>query len=189
MNDVKTLGKAALTALMLFFLFGCSKEEGISFSFQNQENQTFSSEELEGKVWIADFMFTNCRTVCSPMTANMKKLQERAAKQGINVQFISFSVDPEVDTPEKLKEYVAYHGGDFSNWNVLTGYKQEEIETFAKENFSAIVKKPEESDQVLHSTSFYLVDKEGEIVETFEGVKNPPYNDILKEAEKAEEKN
>ena len=134
-------------------------------------------------------MFTNCRTVCSPMTANMKKLQERAAKQGINVQFISFSVDPEVDTPEKLKEYVAYHGGDFSNWNVLTGYKQEEIETFAKENFSAIVKKPEESDQVLHSTSFYLVDKEGEIIETFEGVKNPPYNDILKEAEKAEEKN
>lgn len=57
---------------------------------------------MKDKVWVADFIFTSCETVCPPMTANMEKLQNMLQKEGIkDVEFVSFSVDPEVDTPEK----------------------------------------------------------------------------------------
>lgn len=75
------------------------------FTFTDQNGQSFGLSDLKGKVWVADFIFTNCETVCPPMTANMAKLQDMVKEEGLDVEFVSFSVDPEVDTPEKLKEY------------------------------------------------------------------------------------
>ena len=79
------------------------------FTYTDQNGESFGLKNLKGKVWIADFIFTNCESVCLPMTANMKKITRfESEKEGIdNIQFVSFSVDPSVDTPEVMKEYGA----------------------------------------------------------------------------------
>ena len=92
------------------------------FAYTDQNGESFGLQDLKGKVWVADFIFTNCDDVCLPMTANMKKLQEEVEKEGIeNIQFVSFSVDPTVDTPEILTEYGKQFSADFNNWHFLTG--------------------------------------------------------------------
>uniref|UniRef100_C5DAR9 Electron transport protein SCO1/SenC n=1 Tax=Geobacillus sp. (strain WCH70) TaxID=471223 RepID=C5DAR9_GEOSW len=153
------------------------------FTYTDQNGKPFGLKDLKGKVWVADFIFTNCETVCPPMTANMAKLQKKAKEKGFDVEFVSFSVDPEVDTPEKLKEYVKKFNGDLSNWHLLTGYSQQEIEKFAEKNFKTIVKKPKNEDQVIHGTEFYLVDQNGTIVQTYSGVQDVPYEKILEHIE------
>lgn len=90
------------------------------------------------------------------MTSNMTKLQQQLKDEGIkDVEFVSFSVDPEIDKPDVLKKYGDQFNVDYGNWHFLTGYGQEEIEQFALDNFKTIVKKPEAEDQVIHGTSFF----------------------------------
>lgn len=153
------------------------------FTFTNQDGKEFGTKDLEGKVWMADFIFTNCETVCPPLTANLSKLQEMAKEKGLEVEFVSFSVDPEYDTPEKMKAYAENFQADYSNWNYLTGYSQKEIEQFALENFQAIVLKTDASDQVTHTTSFFLVNQEGKVVKSYSGLQNTPYDEMLKDME------
>ncbi|PLT34957.1 SCO family protein [Bacillus sp. V5-8f] len=152
-----------------------------SFTFTDQDREPFSKSDLKGKVWVADFIFTNCETVCLPMTSNMAKLQERVKEEGLaDVEFVSFSVDPEMDTPDVLKKYASTFHVDFSNWHFLTGYGQKEIEQFAMENFKTIVQKPKEQDQVIHGTDFYLVDQDGKIIRYYTGLNKIPMDEIIK---------
>ncbi|MDQ0162781.1 SCO family protein [Aeribacillus alveayuensis] len=177
----------SMIILLLLSACGDSKIEGAlnyevqNFSYIDQNGDSFSLEDLKGKVWIADFIFTNCETVCPPMTANMTQLQQMAEKEGVDVEFVSFSVDPEVDTPEKLKKFAENYPLSFENWHFLTGYNQEEIENFAMESFKAIVQKPKENDQVIHGTNFYLVDQNGIVLKSYNGVENPPYDEIIED--------
>lgn len=181
-----------LTLLILLFtlvLAGCGsgvedplKWEIEEFNFTNQDNKEVGLADLKGEVWLADFIFTNCTTVCLPMTSNMVDLQNQFKEQGLDVQIVSFSVDPTVDTPEVLKSYAENYGADFASWNLLTGYSPEKIDAFAMDNFKTIARKPKNDDQVLHDTSFFLVDKNGVIMKSYDGV-NPPVEDILSDAE------
>lgn len=179
-----------LTAFCLLVLAGCGSGSKLrdplnwdvqSFQYINQNGEKFGIKDLKGKVWIADLVFTNCQTVCPPMTANLAKLQRMAKEEKLDVQFVSFSVDPEVDKPEKLKEFVQKFTDDTKNWNLLTGYSQDEIEKFAKDNFKTLVDKPENQDQVIHGTKFYLVDQNGKVMKEYSGMKNTPYDDILRD--------
>ncbi|RSD26328.1 SCO family protein [Mesobacillus subterraneus] len=152
------------------------------FTFTNQDGKSFGKEDLKGKVWVADFIFTNCADVCPPMTANMAKLQDMIKEEGLkDVEIVSFSVDPTVDSPEVLKDYGNKFSVDFSNWSFLTGYSQEEIEQFALESFKALVKKPESGDQVIHGTDFYLVDQNGNMRKYYTGLKEVPFEQIIKD--------
>ena len=137
------------------------------FSYTDQNGQSFGSENLKGKVWIADFIFTNCDTVCPPMTASMAALQKELTNQNLDVVLVSFSVDPTIDTPDVLKKYMGKFTTNSSNWHMLTGYKQAEIEAFAREEFQTLIQKPSSSDQVIHSTSFYLINQQGEVVNSY----------------------
>ncbi|MDD9791672.1 SCO family protein [Priestia megaterium] len=151
-----------------------------SFSYVDQNEQRYGLNELKGKVWIADFIFTSCETICPPMTANMSKLQQEIKKKGIkNVEFVSFSVDPENDKPDVLKTYINKFNADSSQWHLLTGYTQKEIESFAMNNFKIIVQKPKSSDQVIHGTKFFLVDDKGTVKQEYEGVKQVPFEQII----------
>ncbi|ATH92081.1 cytochrome c oxidase assembly protein [Bacillus glycinifermentans] len=150
-----------------------------SFSFQNQDHKTVSLDSLKGKVWVADFIFTNCETVCPPMTAHMTELQKQMKEENVQARIVSFSVDPENDTPEKLKKFAANYPLSLENWDFLTGYSQADIEKFALKSFKSIVKKPENNDQVIHKTSFYLIDQKGKVVKDYDGVKDTPYEDII----------
>lgn len=181
--------KGILVALMSTFvvLAACSNEiedplnwDIESFDYMNQEEEQVSLADLNGKVWMADFVFTSCETVCPPMTFNMSKLNDALVEEGVeDVQFVSFSVDPTVDTPEKIKAFMADYDLANADWQFLTGYSQEEIETFAQENFKALVRKPEEGTQVDHATWFYLVDQDGKIVKAYPGFQDVPYEDII----------
>lgn len=179
-----------LMVMTLIILSACG-QQGIKdaknwpvgdFTYTDQNGKPFGLKDLKGKVWVADFIFTNCNDVCLPMTANMKKLQDLAAKEGIdNIQFVSFSVDPAVDSPEALTEFGKQFDVDFKNWHFLTGYEQKEIENLALTTFKTVVKKPESGDQVLHGTDFYLIDGNGKIMKYYTGLAEIPLDEIIKD--------
>ncbi|MDQ0184049.1 SCO family protein [Cytobacillus sp. FSL W7-1323] len=184
---------AAVIGLFTIILAACG-QSGIEnalnydvgdFNYTNQDNQAVGLSDLEGKVWIADFIFTSCETVCPPMTYNMSQLQDKVKEEGIeNVEFVSFSVDPTVDSPEALKDFANNYEIDFSNWHFLTGYTQEEIESFAVDSFKSLVKKPKNDDQVIHQTSIYLVDQNGVVMKDYDGVSDVPYEEIIADIKK-----
>ncbi|MFD9628436.1 SCO family protein [Peribacillus muralis] len=180
---------AAIGASILMLLTACgstgvpdAKNWDIEdFSYSDQEGKPFSKSDLKGKVWVADFIFTSCETVCLPMTSNMAKLQQQLKDEGIkDVEFVSFSVDPEIDKPDVLKKFGDQFNVDYRNWHFLTGYDQQEIEQFALNNFKTVVKKPEKEDQVIHGTSFFLMDQEGKIIRDYTGLQDIPFEDIIK---------
>ncbi|MCA1030376.1 SCO family protein [Bacillus timonensis] len=152
-----------------------------SFSYTNQNEEEVQLSDFKNKVWVANFIFTNCDTVCSPMTAHMSKLQNMAKEEGLDVTFVSFSVDPEIDSPSILKEFGQKFDADFGNWHFLTGYSPEEIKEFAEKNFKTLALKPKDSDQVMHGTSFYLVNKDGIVVKDYSGVEDTPYEQIIQD--------
>ncbi|MEH7120715.1 SCO family protein [Neobacillus vireti] len=150
------------------------------FSATTQQNKSMGLKDLKGKVWVSAFIFTSCADVCPPMTSNMVKLQKKLKEENLkDVELVSFSVDPTVDTPEVLTRYAKQFGADLDNWTFLTGYSQEFIEKFAMDSFKTIVKKPVEGNQVIHQTYLYLVDKKGNIKKTYSGYKNVPYEEII----------
>ncbi|WP_191561053.1 SCO family protein [Metabacillus idriensis] len=154
------------------------------FSYQNQDGKTVSLNDLKGEIWIANFIFTSCDTVCPPMTAHMTELQKQLKEEGLDVRFVSFSVDPEVDSPDKLKEFAGKYPLSLENWDFLTGYSQEDIDQFAKNSFKTIVQKPEGQDQVIHGTLFYLIDQNGKVMKDYNGVENTPYDEIIEDVKK-----
>lgn len=150
------------------------------FSVINQEGDPVTLADLKGKVWVADFIFTNCDTICIPMTFNMVKLQTMAKEENIeNVEFVGFSVDPEIDDPATLKQYGEQMNVDFTNFQFFTGYSQQFIEKFAYDNFKTLVKKPENEEQVIHQSYFYLVNQEGTILKVYSGVNDIPFAEII----------
>lgn len=153
------------------------------FEMVDHRGETVSLESLKGKPWLAMFIFTSCTTVCQPMTFNMSEIQKELIERGVeDYNIVGFSVDPTIDTPEKLSEYLGhFEVPDESKWHLLTGYSQAYIEQFGLNSFKAYVKKPAEGDQVMHGTTFYLVDENGIAVKNYSGISSDqevPYETI-----------
>ncbi|MEB3102599.1 SCO family protein [Paenibacillaceae bacterium T2] len=148
------------------------------FAFTDQNGQSFGLADLKNKVWISDFVYTHCTSVCPPMTANMTKLQQKLKEAGVKAEIVSFSVDPGTDTPQALKSYVGKFGANQDNWHLLTGYTDEKIQAFAQVTFKTAVQKDTASDQVIHGTSFFLIDQTATIVMKYDGLK-PDYDKIV----------
>ncbi|CAM3145111.1 SCO family protein [Filibacter tadaridae] len=185
---MKKFPNYVLLLICLLLLIACSEksqsvEKIDSFSFTDQSGHPFGTDDLKDKVWIANFIFTKCDTICPTMTAEIASLQKRFIEKGIPVEFISFSVDPTVDSPAVLKTYIQRFTDDETNWHLLTGYKQQEIEKFAREQFQTIVQKPNSSTQVLHGTNFYLVNKQGVLVNEYNFVDSSYVDTLIKDIE------
>ena len=132
------------------------------FSFVNQNNDTITNEDLLGKVYVIDFFFTTCPTICTPMSINMAKIVE-ALKDKKDFQAVSISIDPKNDTPAVLKEYASRYVKNDSSWHFLTGDKAE-IYKLSLEGFSAYIGESQDSiERFEHSGNFALVDREGYI--------------------------
>lgn len=151
-----------------------------SFTHTNQNNEEVTLETLKGKPWLAMFIFTNCTTVCPPMTFNMAEVQQALIADKIeDYNIVAFSIDPEVDTPEVLTTYLnSYTVADTSKWQLLTGYKQAYIEQFARKSFNSLVKNEPNTDQVTHMSRYYLVNADGIVVKDYEGTTNVPVDTI-----------
>jgi protein SCO1/2 len=92
-----------------------------SFELVDDAGQPFGSRELGGRVWVASFMFTRCTTVCPIITGRMQQLQRRLRQLEPELHLVSFSVDPEYDTPERLRDYARQHHASPRLWSFLTG--------------------------------------------------------------------
>ena len=128
------------------------------FSLTDQFGASFALSDLQDKVWVADFIFTSCATICPPMTVQMASLQDEFA--GEDVHFVSFSVDPERDTPTVLRRYADNYGADGGRWAFLTGQK-EAIYQLAHDAFNLAA--GHRGSEILHSTRFVLVDQNQQV--------------------------
>ena len=128
------------------------------FSLTDQRGRSLTLADLRDKIWVADFIFTSCVTICPPMTDEMSKLQVEFPIE--DVYFVSFSVDPERDTPEVLSRYADRYGADHNSWSFLTGEK-EAIYQLAYAGFNLAAGR--QGSEILHSTRFVLVDRAGQV--------------------------
>ncbi|HYO97767.1 MAG TPA: SCO family protein [Polyangiaceae bacterium] len=151
-------------------LVGCRRDPELpalgglpQFSLKNQESAQFGSAELRGKVWIAGFMFTRCPTICPRITRAMRGLQERAASAQRAVQLVSFSVDPENDTPDVLRQYARQYGADLSSWSFLTG-ELESVKRTVVDGFKLALEGKADAGApdfgILHGSHLVLVDRD-----------------------------
>ncbi len=131
-----------------------------AFEFTDQDGAHFGSAQLKGGLWVANFIFTSCPTVCPAFTAQMKGLQGRLLEGEKRPLLVSFSVDPETDTSAVLKEYAARHGADSAGWRFLTG-PTETIRSIVVEGFKTSMEPdPSQAGNILHGSHFVLVDEQ-----------------------------
>jgi protein SCO1/2 len=133
-----------------------------NFAFTNQNGKLITQKEYENTIYVADFFFTTCPTICPKMTDNMVWLQNQLKKYP-NVKLLSFSVTPDIDTPQILKKYAVEKGVDDSRWNLVTGDKSA-IYYLARKSYLAVkTGKPEEMFDMVHTENFILIDKKKRI--------------------------
>ena len=131
------------------------------FSFTDQNGQPFGSEKLRGRVWVANFIFTRCPTICPLQTEKMGQVQHRARNLGEAFHIVSFDVDPEYDTPEKLKEYAGKHRVSPRMWSFVTAPFAELQKTVVQDMKISMGK--DENQNVFHGTHVVLIDSKMQI--------------------------
>ena len=129
------------------------------FNLIDQDGRALATSELRGNPWIADFIFTSCAGSCPLMSHKMAELQKELPSQ---VKLVSFTVDPDRDTPAVLKQYANALKADGSRWHFLTGTKEQIFAAAAGMKISA--RPAGQNDGILHSNRFVLVDSAGKIV-------------------------
>lgn len=137
------------------------------FALVDQTGKPFGREELAGKVWVADFIFTSCAGVCPLLTHKMSEIQDFLSEHHEDgVKLVSFSVDPETDTPERLTKYAESFQADPLRWHFLTG-PREAVEAVVMQGFKIsmgqVPKEGETGFDVVHGERFVLVDRFGRI--------------------------
>lgn len=139
-----------------------------NFSFTNQNGKIITQKEYENTIYVADFFFTTCPTICPKMTNNMVWLQNQLKKYP-NIKLLSFSVTPDIDTPAVLKKYALEKGVDDTRWNLVTGDKSA-IYYLARKSYLAVkTGKPEELYDMVHTENFILIDKNKRIRGFYDG--------------------
>lgn len=132
------------------------------FSFTNQNGKTITNKDFQGKVYVAEFFFTSCPGICPKMNKNMVIVQNEY-KDNPLFGIASFSVDPERDTPKRLKAYAKEKGATMKNWHFLTG-KIENIMDLSNNGFKLFAAKDAKAEGGFeHSGLFALIDKNGYI--------------------------
>jgi protein SCO1/2 len=132
-----------------------------NFELVNQEGQRFGSAQLAGKIWIADFIYTSCPGPCPMISTRMSELQKPLEKT--DVHLVSFSVDPEKDTPDVLRGYAEKLHAEPKRWDFLTGRKSA-IYNLSHNDFKlAVSDGSDEAGMPVHSTRMVLVDRYGAI--------------------------
>ncbi len=135
------------------------------FAFANQHGQTVSRGSLQGRVWVANFIFTQCRTICPLLTSKMMQLRRKLAN--VDVTYVSFSVDPAVDTVPVLAAYAKRWAPDATNWELLS--TSEKTLPLLTAGFHVTAQPNAEAvDQVIHSSVFLLVDQNGDVRGVFD---------------------
>jgi len=135
------------------------------FALTNERSQPVTHDTLKGKVWIADFIFLGCQASCPKLTARMATLQEKIEAKKLPVRLVSFSVDPDNDTPQRLQEYGAKWKANFEVWSFVSG-KNADLDAIVVKGFKMQYGKADETAGVfgiMHGDWFVLIDAQGRI--------------------------
>lgn len=141
------------------------------FSLTERNGDSFGIADLRGTLWVADFIFTRCGGTCPIMTTNMREIQRALLERGYSdVKLVSFTVDPQYDTPEVLRTFAEGYGAQAGVWYFITG-PGEAIQALATKGFrlSAATGEAGTDDGIVHSIRFVLVDRQGQIRAYYEG--------------------
>ena len=156
----------------------------IDFSYFNQDSLVVKSSDMKGKIWIADFFFTSCPTICPKMTEQMKRLNGMTKDINEHIQYMSFSINPKYDTPTQLRKYIKVHKIKAKNWQFFTGNEARtndlginNFQIFAGQDASA-------AGGYAHTAAFTLVDKEGFVRGVYLGTDPKEVNKLEKDLRK-----
>ncbi len=139
-----------------------------NFSFTNQNGKIITQKDYEGKIYVADFFFTTCGSICPKMTTNLTVVQ-KAILNNPKVMLLSHSVMPDVDDVSILKKYAIKNGVVDSKWNLVTGDKKD-IYRMARLSYLAVKQgKPNEMYDMVHTENFVLVDTKGQVRGFYDG--------------------
>jgi protein SCO1/2 len=149
-----------------------------NFSMKNQNGETITQEFYNDKIYVADFFFTTCPTICPIMTENMGYIQEKI-KNDSDVLLLSFSVTPEIDSVEQLKKYALEKNVIDSKWNLVTGNKKD-IYNLARTSY-LVAKTNGDGGKydMIHTENFVLVDKEKRIRGFYDGTNSKEMDQLL----------
>ena len=153
-----------------------------NFSFLNQDGKVVTQQDVKGKVFVAEYFFTTCGTICPIMNVQMQRVH-KVYQGNKNVRILSFTVDPKVDTVAQMKRYAVAHGADSKSWFFLTG-TQEKLYELARKSF--FVLKPAETENqgdvgsdFIHTNNFVLVDKEMRIRGYYDGTNSKEVDELI----------
>lgn len=153
-----------------------------NFSLTNQNGETITQENYKNKIYIADFFFTTCPTICPIMTKNMGEIQSKIVKD-TNVLLLSHSVTPDIDSVAQLKKYALEKGVIDTKWNLVTGSKKE-IYELARKSYLAVKTDGDGGPyDMIHTENFILVDKEKRIRGFYDGTKTEDIEKLLSDLE------
>ncbi len=158
-----------------------------SFSFYNQDSVLVASKDFEGKVWVAEYFFTTCGSICPLMNEQMKRVQNKF-KGDKELVILSFTVTPEIDTVAQMKRHADYLGAKLPQWQLLTG-KKEDLYRLARRSFFLL--KPAEAanmsdagNDFIHTNNFVLVDQERRIRGYYDGTNPKEVDQLMKDIER-----
>ncbi len=151
------------------------------FSLTNQNGQTVTQEDYKDKIYVADFFFTTCQTICPIMTDHMVKIQEKV-KNDPNIMLLSHSVTPKIDTVAQLKKYALEKGVNDKKWNLVTGDKKE-IYDLARKSYLAAKDTPYNEYDLIHTENFVLVDKKKRIRGFYDGTDPEAIEELMDDIE------
>lgn len=138
------------------------------FKLINQNGEIITQDNYKGKIYVADFFFTRCTTICPVMTSNMKEVQD-AFLDNDKVMFLSHSVTPEMDSVPVLRAYADIKGVIDGKWNITTGDKKH-IYALARKSYFAVLDEGDGGLQdFVHTENFTLIDPKGQIRGTYDG--------------------
>ena len=150
------------------------------FSFVNQNGKKITQEDYKDKIYVADFFFTTCQTICPLMTDNMSWLQQQI-KNNSKVMLLSHSVTPDIDSVSVLKKYAIQKGVLDTKWNLVTGNKKD-IYYIARKSYLVVkTGKPEEMYDMVHTENFVLVDDKRRVRGFYDGTKREEVERLLED--------
>jgi protein SCO1 len=158
-----------------------SKYHTISdFSFTNQNGKTITQKEYEGKIYVADFFFTTCGSICPKMTTNLVDVQ-KAIQNNPKVMLLSHTVFPETDSVPALKAYAEKYGVIDAKWNLVTGDKKD-IYTMARKSYLAVkLGRPDQLYDMVHTENFVLVDQKRRVRGFYDGTKKEDVERLIED--------
>lgn len=150
------------------------------FSFVNQNGDTITQKDYDGKIYVADFFFTTCGSICPKMTANLADVQ-KAVLNNPKVKLLSHTVFPETDSVPVLKAYAIKNGVIDSKWNLVTGDKKE-IYTMARKSYLAVkLGRPDQLYDMVHTENFILVDQKRRVRGFYDGTKKEDVQKLIED--------